>query len=109
VNYKVFPGCPRNLGLNASRGDSASAAGLRGREPLTQSRGTSIAIPSSMSGRFGLVAMYFGATPVRYVVVDFGASKTPTVNFGYRWESNRLADDLTIVNTNNSSMARACR
>ena len=109
TNYKLFAGCPRNIGLNTARGDSTSAAGLRGREPLTQSRGTTIAIPASLSGRFGVVAMYFGATPMRYTVVDFAATKTPTVNFGYRWESNRLADDLTIVNTNNSSMARVCR
>jgi hypothetical protein len=107
--YKVYAGCPRQMGLNNSKGDSTAAAGLRGREPLTQSRTSPIAVPASLTGRFATVAMFFGATPMRYLVVDLGARKNATANFGYRWDASKLADDLTIVNTNNSFMARTCR
>jgi hypothetical protein len=101
ANYKVYPGCPRSFGVT-------SAANLRGREAAVNSRTAQFTIPANFTGRMATVAVFFGAEPQRYTVVDFGASKMPTVNFGYRWEGNALASDLTVVNTNNSAVTR-CR
>ena len=101
ANYKLYPGCPRSFGVT-------SAANLRGREAAVNSRTAQFAVPANFAGRMATVAVFFGAEPQRYTVVDFGASKNPTVDFGYRWEGNALADDLTIKNTNNSAVTR-CR
>jgi hypothetical protein len=101
ANYKVYPGCPRSFGVT-------TAGNLRGREAAINSRTAQIAVPGTLPGRMATVAIFFGAEPQRYAVVDFGASKAPKVDFGYRWEGNSLANDLTIVNTNNSANTR-CR
>jgi hypothetical protein len=101
ANYKVYPGCPRSFGIT-------SAANLRSREAPANSRTATINVPATFTGRMATVAIFFGADPQRYTVVDFGASKNPTVDFGYRWEGNALASDLTIVNTNNTAVTR-CR
>jgi hypothetical protein len=102
ANYKVYAGCPRSIGVN-------SASGLRAVTPAAQSRSNVVSIPSSFKGRLATVAVFFGAEPQRYTVVDLGAASTATIDFGYEWTGNALGSFSTQVNTNNSTMNRLCR
>jgi hypothetical protein len=102
ANYKVYSGCPRSLGVSR-------AEGLRAVTPAAQSRSNVVSIPSSFKGRLATVAIFFGAEPQRYTVVDLGAASTAAVDFGYQWNGNALSDFSTQVNTNNSTMNRLCR
>jgi hypothetical protein len=102
ANYKLYQGCPRSLGVS-------SPSQLRGVAPLVSSRTPAFSIPGTLQGRYATVGLFFGAEPARYVLVDFGANTTGTVDFGYVWTGNAMADDSPKVNANNSFITRSCR
>jgi hypothetical protein len=102
ANYKVYQGCPRSFGVS-------TVDGLRGVTPLVSSRTEAIPVPGGLQGKLATVAIFFGAAPARYALVDFSKNPVATVNFGYRWNGNALEDDITVVSTNSSFMTRSCR
>jgi hypothetical protein len=101
ANYKVYQGCPRTLGVRDS-------TGFRALSPAAASRSNVVTIPSTFKGRLATVAVFFGTEPRRYTVVDLGANKSPTVDFGYQWNGNALGSFTTQVYTNNTTMNRLC-
>lgn len=102
VNYKLYQGCPRSLG-------ASSVAGFRGLAPVTSSTQPMFTVPGTFTGRLATIVKFEGATPSRYVVVDFGANSTAAVNYGELWTGNALQDDKMVVNTNSSNERRLCR
>lgn len=102
VNYKLYQGCPRNVGVS-------SVSGFRGVPAAVTSVQPNFIVPQSFQGRYGTVVRFEGPTPAQYVVVDFGASSTAAVNYGQIWTGNALQTDQVVNNTNQSFERRVCR
>jgi hypothetical protein len=104
VNYKLFQGCPRNVGVA-----SGTVTGYRGMAPVVASVQTAFAVPATFQGRYGTVVRFEGPAPQQYAVVDFGAASDAPVNFGQLWNGNALTNDQVVLNTNSSFERRVCR
>jgi hypothetical protein len=102
VNYKLFQGCPRNLGVS-------NEAGFRGLPAVVTSTQPNFVVPSSFQGRYGTVVRFEGPAPVQYVVVDFATNSTATVNYGQIWTGSSFTVDQVVRNTNQSFERRVCR
>jgi hypothetical protein len=103
VNYKLFQGCPRTLGVTG-------ASGFRGLPAVATSVNPVFTVPSSFKGRYGTVVRFEGPNPQSgWVIVDFAAGTTAAVDFGQVWTGNALQTDQVVANKNASFERNACR
>lgn len=119
--FKVFVGCPKALGFRQDEGQvpftlgTPSAAAkmtsrtpsMRRRKAIAQSTDTTIVIPS-MSGSLATVAIFYGADPGKYAVVDFSRTPSQTVRFGFVFTGPTLIDDKVTDAQNRSAERRLC-